>query len=286
MILEAGEVGLWPAPAKLNLFLHVLGRRADGRHALQTVFQLLDWGDTLELRVRSDGHIQRRGAVAGVPEADDLTLRAAHRLQRESGCALGAEIALTKHIPLGGGLGGGSSDAATVLVALNRLWGLDWPKARLATLGLTLGADVPVFVHGYSAWAEGVGEVLTPMDLPEAWFVVLHPGVAVSTAEVFADPQLTRSSVPITMSGFRSGVDTRNDLQPVVCRRYPAVAEALAWLNRFSPARMTGSGSCLFCVAADAQQAARIARECPTPWRAYAVKGVARSALLARAQAV
>lgn len=243
--MDAKPLSAWPAPAKLNLFLHVLGRRADGYHLLQTVFQLLDIGDTVHLRVRSDGRIERVNPLPGVPAEEDLCVRAARLLQQEARCEAGVDIALDKRIPLGGGLGGGSSDAATVLLALNRLWNLHWPLAKLAQLGLRLGADVPVFIHGENAWAEGVGERLTRVGLPAQHYVVICPGISVRTAQIFADPELTRSTPPITIRDFLAGRG-RNDLESVARRRFPAVDVLLGWLNQFGAARMTGSGASVF----------------------------------------
>ena len=275
----------WPAPAKLNLFLHVIGKRADGYHSLQTVFQLLDHCDEIFIETTDDGQIRRPEGLAGIAPEQDLVVRAARLLQAESGSRLGAELRVHKRIPSGGGLGGGSSDAATVLVALNRLWGLDWPAGRLAELGLRLGADVPVFVHGRSAWAEGVGERLTPVELPVAWYLVVCPDCAVSTAEIFSDPELTRDSPETTISGFLSA-GGRNDCEPVVRRRYPAVAAALDWVAARSagrPARLTGTGACVF-AAFDAAEQARAALEgLPARWTGFVARGLAESPLLARA---
>ena len=275
----------WPAPAKLNLFLHVIGKRADGYHSLQTVFQLLDHCDEIFIETTDDGQIRRPEGLAGIAPEQDLVVRAARLLQAESGSRLGAELRVHKRIPSGGGLGGGSSDAATVLVALNRLWGLDWPAGRLAELGLRLGADVPVFVHGRSAWAEGVGERLTPVELPVAWYLVVCPDCAVSTAEIFSDPELTRDSPETTISGFLSA-GGRNDCEPVVRRRYPAVAAALDWVAARSagrPARLTGTGGCVF-AAFDAAEQARAALEgLPARWTGFVARGLAESPLLARA---
>jgi 4-diphosphocytidyl-2-C-methyl-D-erythritol kinase len=236
---------VWPAPAKLNLFLHVVGRRADGYHLLQTAFQFLDYSDQLRFEITPDGRISRAHAVADVEEGADLCLRAARLLQVHSGTSRGAVISLTKQIPVGGGLGGGSSDAATTLIALNQLWGLGLSRVALADLGLQLGADVPVFVHGRAAWAEGVGDVLTPIDFEEPWYVVLSPPVQVSTREVFQDPDLTRQTPTITIRAFRAGQGA-NDLEAVVRRRYPEVDRTIRWLSQYGPARMTGSGACVF----------------------------------------
>ncbi len=274
----------WPAPAKVNLFLQVIGRRDDGYHWLETVFQLLDWGDTVRLRARADGVIARVSDDPRIPADSDLVVRAARLLRDHSGTPLGADIAVDKRIPLGGGLGGGSSDAATTLVGLNLIWGLGLSREALATLGLRLGADVPVFVAGHSAFAEGVGERLTPINLPERWFVVVDPGVAVSTAAIFQDPDLTRNSSPTTISRFLAGQWPGNDLQPVVCARHLEVARALAWLARCGNARMSGSGACVFAVFDDVDAANAIALSCPSPWRAFVARGVDKSPLEFRAR--
>jgi 4-diphosphocytidyl-2-C-methyl-D-erythritol kinase len=234
-----------PAPAKLNLFLHVTGRRADGYHLLQTLFRFIDLHDTLHFALRSDGRVVRSNAVAGVREDDDLCVRAARLLQRETGCSLGVNITLEKRIPMGGGLGGGSSDAATTLLALNRLWQLNVSREKLMALAITLGADVPIFIFGENAFAEGVGEQLQPYGVPDCWYVVLFPNVHVPTAEIFMHSELTRDSVSITMRAL-SNQPMRNDLQNVVCKLYPEVAESLAALGQYGNSLMTGSGSCVF----------------------------------------
>ena len=256
----------WPAPAKLNLFLHVTGRRPDGYHTLQTLFQFLDVGDELRFDVTRDGRIARANILPGVPEDRDLCVRAACLLQAASGSTHGAVIHLDKRLPLGGGLGGGSSDAATTLLALNELWGCGLTPEALAALGLKLGADVPVFVRGHAAWAEGVGEVLTPAEPPERWVVVLAPAVNVSTAEVFAvydrELDLTPYSPAITIRDFHAGRG-RNDLEPVVRRLYPEVDNALKWLGNFGDARMTGSGACVFLPVADEVAGRAILAQCP-----------------------
>ncbi len=270
----------WPAPAKLNLMLHVLGRRTDGYHELQTVFQLIDLCDQLDIAVREDGVIARPAGPSGVPEADDLTVRAARALQAATGCPLGADISVHKHIPLGGGLGGGSSDAATTLVALNQMWrlGLNWPD--LAAIGGKLGADVPIFVAGRSAWAEGIGEKLVSVSLgADSWYLVIFPGVAVSTAAVFQASELTRNSPPTTMRGFLE-TGGRNDCEAVVRTRFPAVGEALDWLGRHAPARLTGTGSCVFAKFARAADAERVAARVPDVWRAFVARGLDQSPLL------
>ena len=284
-MLPAGVDGegwsAWPAPAKLNLSLRIVGRRADGYHLLQTVFRLLDWGDTVYLRVRDDGRIVRVAGPDNLPADDDLSVRAARALQAASGCALGADIALDKRIPQGGGLGGGSSDAATVLRALNLLWGCALDEQCLARIGLALGADVPVFVHGRDALAEGVGEQLTPLVLPPAWYVVIWPGVAVPTAALFRAPELTRDAAPETIARLSCGAVCGNAFEPVVRSRYPAVAAALDWLGGSSAARLSGSGACIFAELADRASAERIARACPAPWKAWVAAGAERSPLLA-----
>jgi len=270
----------WPAPAKINLFLHVVGRRPDGYHLLQTVFQIIDLADTIRIRVTDEGAIRRLSGMPDVDAAQDLAVRAALLLQRASGSAQGAEIAVLKRIPAGAGLGGGSSDAATTLVALNAMWGTGLSAGRLAELGLELGADVPVFVHGHTAWAEGVGEKLSPLVTGEHHYVVVFPCEHVSTPEIFRDPSLTRNTPQTTIPRLLSGQTTRNDLEVVVCTRYPRVAAALEWLNGFAPARMSGSGSAVFAQFVDARAAAEVAGRCPADWQAFVVKGVRRSPLL------
>lgn len=283
MSVAADEAGgawtRWPAPAKLNLFLHIVGRRADGYHLLQTAFQLLDWGDEVRLRVRDDGGIRRIDPLPDVPEALDLGVRAAHALKRATGCRLGADIAIEKRVPIGGGLGGGSSDAATVLVALNALWDTGLDDDALAVLALGLGADVPVFVRGTSAWAEGVGERLTPLALPERWFVVVDPGVPVPTRELFQVPELTRNSPQLTIPLFVSGVATGNAFEPVVRERFPAVAAALEWLGRHGEARLSGSGGAVFAAVASRDAGDAILADLPAGIRGWVVRGVNESPL-------
>jgi 4-diphosphocytidyl-2-C-methyl-D-erythritol kinase len=268
----------WPAPAKLNLFLHIVGRRPNGYHELQTVFQLIDLCDSLSVHVRQDGLIERPVGPADVAPEDDLVVRAARALQARTGVRLGATLRVFKKIPQGGGLGGGSSDAATTLLALNRLWGCGLSIDELAGIGLPLGADVPVFVRGSSAWAEGVGDRLTPLELPERWFVVIHPGVGVATRDVFQAPELTRNSPVITIRAFLgSGAPIgggRNDCEPVVRARYGEVADALDWLSRYAPARLTGTGSCIFAACASAIDAERIAARVPDRWKSYVARGL------------
>ncbi|KAB2926563.1 MAG: 4-(cytidine 5'-diphospho)-2-C-methyl-D-erythritol kinase [Candidatus Contendobacter sp.] len=274
----APDPAAWPAPAKLNLMLRIVGRRADGYHLLQTVFQFLDRGDWLWFDLRDDGLIERASTVPGVPAAADLTVRAAHLLQRAAGVRRGVTIRIAKRLPMGGGLGGGSSDAATTLVALNHLWRTDLTLAELADLGLTLGADVPVFVHGRAAWAEGVGERLTPVDLAEPWFVVLIPACHVATGAVFADPDLTRNSSPITITDFVAGAGG-NDCEAVVYRRYSEVAAAASWLAQFGQARLTGTGACVFAAFSDAPGAERVLAGLPTGWTGFVARGCNRSPL-------
>lgn len=264
-----------PAPAKLNLFLHVTGRRPDGYHMLQTLFRFIDLHDTLDFTLRDDGVVHRTNSMEGVSEEQDLCVRAARLLQAETGCALGVDIAVEKRIPMGGGLGGGSSDAATTMIALNRLWSLGLSRARLMELGLQLGADVPVFIFGDNAFAEGVGEKLQAYPLPEAWYVVLFPPVHVPTARIFTHPELTRDSVSITMRALSERrVQLRNDLQPVVCSLYPEVAHYLAYLDKFGEAMMTGSGACVFAEFADRSQAEAVLQQLPTEIRGIAAQGL------------
>jgi 4-diphosphocytidyl-2-C-methyl-D-erythritol kinase len=279
------DTSVWPAPAKLNLFLHILGRRPDGYHELQSCFQFVDLQDEISIRVRDDAVIHRLVEIPGVPEESDLCVRAARALQAASGCALGADIGLLKRIPIGGGLGGGSSDAATCLVALNHLWGLHWPKEKLAAIGLKLGADVPVFVLGRVAWAEGVGERLTPLYPPDAPpetnYLILKPNVSVPTAAVFQDPELTRNSAPITIHGFLAS-GGRNDCLRVVRRRYPEVARALDWLSAYGSARLTGTGACVFLACDTLERGREIMRELPPASEAYVARGLNDSPLLER----
>lgn len=299
----------WAAPAKLNLFLHIIGRRADGYHLLQTVFQFINYCDWLYFTPRTDGVIQRLSELPGIAPEHDLTVRAARLLQSHAAPLHGADIRLDKRLPVGGGLGGGSSDAATTLVALNQLWGLNLPTARLAALGLQLGADVPVFIHGHGVWAEGVGEVLTPITLPEPWYIVIAPPCHVSTEEIFSAPELTRDVPALTIEGFlspgrMSRYDERRDAQEppalgpafvrggsnvcesVVCQRYPVVAAALAWLRRqpgAMGARMTGTGACVFAAFADEgsarQTLQRLQREYGEGMPGFVGRGMNRSPL-------
>jgi 4-diphosphocytidyl-2-C-methyl-D-erythritol kinase len=278
------EPSLWPAPAKLNLFLHITGRRPDGYHLLQTVFQFLDFGDSLRFEVRRDAAIKRLTPIDGLPESADICLRAARLLQQSSGATRGADILLEKRIPMGGGLGGGSSDAAAVLLALNRLWELDYSLDELAALGLQLGADVPVFVRGRAAWAEGVGEKLEFIELPEPWYLVIAPPVHVSTAEVFNAPDLTRDCPSTTLGEFASG-RCGNVCEAVVRRRYPEVDQALNWLGRYTEARMTGTGACVFgrfTTRSEAHGVLEVFNADGTGGSAFVARGMNRSPLLNR----
>lgn len=274
------------APAKLNLFLHVVGRRPDGYHLLQSAFQLLNHGDTLHFSLQRgqpqpEATLVLTGAIAGVPDTDNLIWRAARLLQQQAGRSLpGVQITLEKRLPLGGGLGGGSSDAATTLIALNHLWQLGFSRQHLMALGLQLGADVPFFLFGRNAFAEGVGEQLQAIHTPECWYVVLEPGVMVPTPTIFSAKDLTRDSEPVTIADFSSsdiGQFGKNDLQPVAARLYPQVAEALAWMKNQHPqqqARMTGSGACVFCAVADEAAARNMVQAVPQKWRAWYAKGL------------
>lgn len=269
----------WAAPAKLNLFLHITGRRADGYHTLQTVFQFLDYADELTYELTDDGQITRAVPVAGISEDDDLTLRAARLLKESCGVTQGVRIHLAKRLPLGGGLGGGSSDAATTLLALNELWNTRMSIPELAALGLKLGADVPVFVHGHAAWAEGIGEILTPVAPDEAWYLVAVPPVPVSTARVFADFELTRYSPPLTIRDFHEGRGLRNDLEAAVRKRYPEVDRAMRWLSGFGAPRMTGSGGCTFLIVPDADRGRRLLERIPKPLTGFVARGLNRHPL-------
>ncbi|QGZ30102.1 4-(cytidine 5'-diphospho)-2-C-methyl-D-erythritol kinase [Stutzerimonas stutzeri] len=261
-----------PAPAKLNLMLHILGRRADGYHELQTLFQFLDYGDELTFTPRTDGQIRLHPALPGVAHDDNLIVRAARLLQARSGCSQGADIELIKRLPMGGGIGGGSSDAATTLLGLDHLWQTHLGEDHLAQIGLDLGADVPVFVRGRAAFAEGVGERLQAVELTEPWFLVIAPQVSVSTAEIFSDPELTRNTPAITVRSLLAG-GGRNDCQPVVEKRYPQVRNALSLLNKFVPARMTGTGACVFGSFPNKGEADKVCRQLPADLPAFVAQG-------------
>ena len=265
------------APAKINLFLHITGRRADGYHTLQSVFQLLDFYDTLHIKPTKTGEIKRVNEINGVPASQCLCGLAASALQKKTGCKLGVEYAIEKRIPMGGGLGGGSSDAATMLLALNQLWQLNLSRTELMQIGLKLGADVPVFIFGQNAWAEGVGEILSPIDLPAQYYVVLTPQVHVSTAQVFANSTLTRDTKPLKIADFSRDVDSsnfKNDLEAVVCKEFPAVATTLKWLNQFGLARMSGSGASVFVVVNSKQSADELLAKKPANTTSFVAKGI------------
>ncbi|MEB0140337.1 MULTISPECIES: 4-(cytidine 5'-diphospho)-2-C-methyl-D-erythritol kinase [unclassified Undibacterium] len=267
-----------PAPAKLNLFLHVTGRRADGYHLLQTAFQLLDHGDTLDFAVRDDGAIIRSNDIAGVPADSDLIVRAARLLQQASGCRLGADLTLHKVLPMGGGLGGGSSDAATTLIALNHLWATGLSRTQLMDLGLQLGADVPFFLFGENAFAEGVGEQLQAITTPECWFVVIEPGVQIPTPAIFSSKELTRDTKPVRITDFSSTAEMhwKNDLQTIACAMFPVVDEAIQWLSQFGNAKMTGSGACVFCAFFEQSKADEVIAKMPQRWTAWKAKSLSR----------
>ena len=269
--MPAAELVL-PAPAKLNLMLHILGRRPDGYHDLQTLFQFLEFADQLGFATRSDGEIRLHDQIGGVPHDSNLIVRAARQLQKATGCQQGADIWLDKRLPMGGGLGGGSSDAATTLLGLNKLWQLGCSEDQLALLGLGLGADVPVFVRGHAAFAEGVGEKLQPVTLPEHWFLVCIPAVAVSTAEVFSAPELTRNTPPIKVAAVLEQ-GGRNDCQPVVEQRYPAVRNALILLNKFVQAKLTGTGGCVFGSFPNKAEADKVAAQLPATLPSFVAEG-------------
>ena len=278
LVIPAEARGPWPAPAKLNLFLHITGRRDDGYHNLQTVFQFLDYSDRLYFAPRPDGAIRCFGGPPRVPPEADLCVRAARLLQETQGIRRGVDIYNEKRLPAGAGLGGGSSDAATTLWALNRLWAAGLEPESLAELGLQLGADVPVFLFGRAAWAEGVGEVLTAVEPAQPWYLVVNPSASVSTAAVFADPELTRNSPRMTIRDFLSG-GGHNDCEAVVRRRYPEVAAALNWLNRFGAARMTGTGACVFAPFTTQAEAHAVQRQLPAGWTGFVARGLNRSPL-------
>ncbi len=286
------------APAKLNLFLRITGRRHDGYHELQTLFQLLDYGDDLSFALRSDKTLSLtiHSDISGTdfpatkqPGLQDelqahlknnahnnLVTRAALSLQQHASCPLGADIQLTKRLPIGGGLGGGSSDAATTLIALNKLWNLNYSLDHLAQIGLKLGADVPVFIHGRTAWAEGIGEHISPVEMPPLWYVVIIPRCSISTVDIFNDEQLTRTASPITIRAFRDH-GAGNDCQDVAENRYPEVKTARLWLNQYAPAQMTGTGACVFASFANQAQAVTVLAEKPEHWQGFIAQGLNKS---------
>jgi len=276
-----------PAPAKLNLFLHVVGRRADGYHLLQSVFQLIDRGDTLHFDLRDDGAIRRTTDVPGVPEESDLIVRALRRLaaayeKRHGRLVPGIDVAVDKILPMGGGLGGGSSDAATALMAANHLWGAGFSDAALMEIGLPLGADIPFFIYGRTAFVEGVGEAMQPVEGPDCWYVVVEPGVSVPTPAIFTAEDLTRDTKPVRIADFPAAHDAehalsefgRNDLQAVASRLFPPVAEAIEWLGQYGAARMTGSGACVFCAVPGEAQADQVVGQVPGNWKAWKARSL------------
>ncbi|HFD87198.1 MAG TPA: 4-(cytidine 5'-diphospho)-2-C-methyl-D-erythritol kinase [Gammaproteobacteria bacterium] len=272
---------IWPAPAKLNLFLHITGRRSDGYHELQTIFQILDYGDELAFEVTETPTIARVTDIPGVPAEHDLIVRAAALLQAETGVGQGVRFYIDKRLPMGGGLGGGSSDAATTLVALNHLWGCDLSVDQLARLGCALGADVPVFVRGHTAWGEGIGELLAPVELKPAWYVVIRPDAEIATPALFSSPELTRDCVKITIRDFLAS-GGENVFEELVREQYPEVDKAMKWLDNFSTSRLTGTGSCIFAEVAGRDQADRILAQLPPELTGFAARGVNRSPLLNR----
>jgi 4-diphosphocytidyl-2-C-methyl-D-erythritol kinase len=274
-----------PAPAKLNLFLHVVGRRADGYHLLQSVFQLIDRGDVLHFDLRSDGRIHRTTDVPGVPEENDLIVRSLRRLAaayqgKHGRAAPGIDVAVEKVLPMGGGLGGGSSDAATALMAANHLWQAGFTDAELMDIGLPLGADIPFFLYGQTAFVEGVGEAMQPVEGPECWYVVLEPGVAVPTPAIFTAEDLTRDTKPVRIADFpaahKLSAYGKNDLQAVASRLFPPVAQAIEWLGQYGAARMTGSGACVFCAVPEEAEADRVLGQVPHAWRAWKARSLTR----------
>lgn len=269
----------FPAPAKLNLMLHIIGRRDDGYHLLQTVFQFLDYADELGFSLRDDGLIRRISESGQIPEQDDLVVRAARLLSGQVSSVPGVDIEIRKNIPMGAGLGGGSSDAATTLLALNKLWETGLSVGQLAELGLQLGADVPVFVKGMASWAEGVGEYLEPIELEEPWYLVVNPGCHVSTAEIFSDSDLTRSSPLTTIADFLAA-GGRNDCEPVVVKRYPEIADAMQWLDQFATAKLTGTGACIYASFQTEDQAQAVYDRLPVEFTGFVAKGLNESPVL------
>lgn len=262
-----------PAPAKLNLFLHITGVRDDGYHNLQTIFQLLDYSDEVTLLRRDDGVIRRTEGLAEVEPSDDLIVKAAQALKNYTGTTYGADVGVIKRLPVGGGIGGGSSDAATTLLGLNALWECHLTTDGLLDIAVTLGADVPVFVAGHSAWAEGIGDQLTPMELPAIWFLVLHPGVFVSTAKLFSSEVLTRNKSILKMRDF-TDTDIENVFEVIVREQHPEVDLSLNWLSQFSAARMTGTGSCVFAGFNSFEEAEKVLKKMPVKWKGFVAKAV------------
>lgn len=267
-----------PAPAKLNLFLHIIGRREDGYHLLQSVFQLIDHCDYLDFRITHDGKISRSNHIAGIHEDQDLVIRAARLLQSTCSIAQGAKITLHKHLPMGGGLGGGSSDAATTLIALNHLWNCGLGEPELMGLGLRLGADVPFFLYGRNAFVEGIGEQIREVQTPEQWFVVIEPGAHVATPTIFSAKELTRDTKPVRITDFSNAekIDWKNDLQAVACSLHPQIQTALNWLAEFGDAKMTGSGASIFCAFPDEKTAKKVLKKVPVQWKAWTAKALGK----------
>ena len=261
-----------PAPAKLNLFLHITGRREDGYHLLQTLFQFIDYCDEVTLSLRADKRIRRSNHIKAIPEQTDLVIKAAVLLQQYSASTYGVDITLHKKLPMGSGLGGGSSDAASVLLGLNHLWQCQLSIDELATLGLQLGADIPIFIRGYAAWAEGIGEKIQPVAVAEPWYLIIQPMVHISTAKIFSDKGLTRNCKPIKMSHFLEG-QVGNVFEPLVRKMYPEVDSALNWLSQFSQAKLTGSGSCIFAAFLNEDNALAVLKQLPPKWQGFVAKG-------------
>ncbi|MGK0298257.1 MAG: 4-diphosphocytidyl-2-C-methyl-D-erythritol kinase [Gammaproteobacteria bacterium] len=272
---------IWPAPSKINLFLHIIGRRSNGLHELQTVFQLLEFGDEIQFELNDKEEINLTGNYNGVMQADDLIFKAAALLRETTGINTGINISVNKRIPMGGGLGGGSSDAATTLVALNQLWRTGLSTLELADMGVNLGADVPVFIHGQSAWGEGIGEILEPLTLPEDWFLIIHPGCHVNTGSIFSNHDLTRNTSPITIRDFEEG-NSHNDCESVVFREFPEVAEAAQWLGQWTEAKLTGTGACVFGRFKSRQLANQVFAQIPSKWQGFVSKGINKSPLLGK----
>ena len=269
----------WPSPAKLNLFLHITGQRPDGYHELQTVFQFINLYDFIDFEILESGIIKRSTNNSGIVEADDLVIKAAYKFKEESQTKLGVDISLLKNIPIGGGLGGGSSNAATTLVALNQLWQIGLSTKELANIGVSIGADVPFFIYGHAAWAEGVGDKLTKIELDEHFYLVVYPGCNISTRTVFESADLTRNTLPITIRDFFNG-NSGNDCEEFIRNHYNEVAEALDWLNEYSPSKLTGTGGCLFAQFRDEKIANNVKDKLPMKWKGYVVKGINTSPLL------
>ncbi len=275
----------WPSPAKLNLFLHILGRNEKGYHLLQTLFQMLDVGDKLAFTLTDDEKITMSSPLDGVPDEENLIIRAARLLQSTCNISHGAVITLNKILPMGGGIGGGSSNAATTLVALNELWNCKLNTTQLAELGLSLGADVPIFVHGETAFASGVGEQIHPVAVPGQWFLVANPGIHVSTADVFAAPELKRDTKAMRWQDYKFE-ETQNDCQTLVTNKHPEVAKLLQWLVHYAPSRMTGTGACVFATFESEAQAREVQAKLPGRWNSFVAQGVDQSPLKVKQQAV